>query len=315
MTPARTTDDNFLAYSVQITATENSHDPLTVALVDEISLTDIKQGAQGRKMAGSISLQVVKDATEVFIGNLQKAFAVSAFNCTYSYDAQERKFTIIPKDGPVKDSTLIRLLSTLYKQQAIAFKDLLVISNQFGVSPPPTSFDTIKRDLTQLWVDPSPPPPVDDHHVFHAPYFKFNPSFRIARGPALVDRVELDLERGTRHSPCVTLHVSPKATDQFVINLQAALDEMSGIRHHYNKDTHNLTVVPSSRKILTSQINEILNILYASKAIAYNDQIDACNELGLPPPEENPAKSKERRNLEGLCKDPDKALPRGFVKS
>ncbi|TAN49159.1 MAG: hypothetical protein EPN21_12930 [Methylococcaceae bacterium] len=313
MTAARSFDDNFFAYSVQISTADALIDPQAVALTDEICLTDIELGQQGKKMAKSMSVHVIADAKDQFVDNLQLAFAAPAFNCTHTYDSQTRLFTLHPKDGPVKDSTLIRLLSTLYKQQAIVFKDLVSISNKFGVSPPPTSFDTIKRDLTYLWSNPNPT--VDKPHVFHAPYFKFNPSFRIARGPALVDRIELDLERATRHSPCVTLHISPKATEVFVANLQAALDAMEGIRHHYNKDTHNLTVVPSNQAILASQMSEILDILYTAKAVAYNDQIDACTALGLTPPEENPAKSKERRDLEGLCKDLGKALPRGFIKS
>jgi hypothetical protein len=292
-------DDNFLTYSLRFGVPGSQHNPKTVALVDALRLTEVEHGEDGSKLAKSITLHIVADATELFIANLQKALEASRLANSQSYDEQERLITLTVAGG-VTGTIVMRLFSLLYKQQAIVFNDLVAASKRIGVVPPPPTLDTVKRDLTELWVNPNPQ--AMEPHAFGAPYFKFNPSLRMARGPALVDVIELSLDRATRYSPCVTMHISPKATDLFLANLQAALEEGFDGKQNYNTSTHKLTVVPFNSNLTQEQMVKILEILHETKAISYNDQVDASDTFKVTPPEENPALSKEKRDLTDLCK-------------
>lgn len=301
MTAAKTPkDENFLSHSVQFGGFGAAKDPETVALIDEIGLTDIEYRTDGSKLPRSIAIRVIAEATDLFIANLQKALAASLPACDTTYDPQSRQIVVSPRSGAVTSPMIMRVLGVLYKQQAVIFKEIVTASNTIGVTPPPQTLDTVKRDLTDLWNNPNAQ--TAENYIFCVPYFRFNPNLRLARGPALVDRIELNLERGARQSPYVTLHISHKATDLLIANIQTALQETINGKHYYDGGSRNFTVVPPSGNVSKDHMSRILEVLYETRAISYNDRADACDALKLAPLAKDTIKSKEKRNLTGLCK-------------
>lgn len=299
-TPNTQKDGSFLSYSVQFCGNDDNNDPDTVALISEIRLANFHEGEGGGKLPKSVSIRIIQDTTDLFIANLYKALSVSNSNCEITFNPDTRRILISPIAGMITPTIIVRLLGVLYKQQAIIFGDVITASNKFGVTPPPKTLDTVKRDLSKSWTNPKAL--ALEKYTFHVPYFKFNPNVRLARGPVLVNTVELNLERGTRQCPYVTLHVSHRATDIFTSALQTALEKKLGGRLTYNPSIRCLTVMPPGDNVSKEQLSKILEALYESKAIAYNDQWDACNAFKLTPPPDDPFKSKEKRDLTELYK-------------
>ncbi|WP_054774377.1 hypothetical protein [Methylogaea oryzae] len=281
---------------------DDNNDPDTVALIDEIRLTNFHQGDDGTQMPKSVSIRIINETTDLFIANLYKALSASYKNCEITFNADTRRILISPLAGTITHTVMVRLFGVLYKMQAIIFNDVVIASDKLGVTPPPRSLDTVKRDLAKIWTNPKAL--AMENYTFQAPYFKFNPNVRLARGPLLVNTVELNLERGTRQCPYVTLHVSHRATEIFISTLQTTLEKKVGGRLTYNPSIRCLTVMPPGDNVSKQQLGKILEALYESKAIAYNDQIDACEGLKLNAPPEDPLKSKEKRDLTELYKPP-----------
>lgn len=299
-TPKTPKDGSFLSYSVHFRGDDDNNDPETAALIDEIRLTNIHDGEDGSKLPKSVSIRIIPETTDLFIANLYKALSASNSNCEITYNSDTRKILISPLAGPITHIIIVRLLGVLYKQQAIIFNDVVIASNKLGVTPPPQTLDTIKRDLSKVWTNPKAL--ALEKYTFHVPYFKFNPNVRLARGPVLVNIIELNLERGTRQCPYVTLHVSHRATDLLISTLQTALEKKMGGRLNYNPSIRCLTVIPPSGNVSKEQMSGILEALYETKAISYNDQSDACDAMKLRPLEENMFKAKEKRDLTDLYK-------------